>query len=136
MMEPLNSPINAEKSGNGNTVSPVRDEERQTLYVGKVELSIAAPVDIKIASIIYSKLQTIPELKILLTRGTIGRGATITIELDKPTPLIETLSHKLPNVEIIPEKFGIDSIGKTNPNLQSTAMKEAIQRITVVSKGA
>lgn len=118
-----------------NTTYSLSDEEKQALYVGEVELSIATPVDLKMASKLYNSLQTIPESRILLTRGTVSRGAAITIVLDKPIRLIETLSSKLPDVVIIPEIFEANRFEKS-PDLQSIVKKGKKKRVILIPKEA
>ena len=79
-----------------------------TLYSGEVELYIPVPVELKMVSRLYNHLQTIPELKILHTRGSWDRGTTITVVLDKPLPLISLIT-KVPDLEITPELQQKDS---------------------------
>ncbi len=83
--------------------------DSQTLYAGEVELAIAKPVDPKMASKLYNYLQTTPGIKLVQASGTWERGTTITVVLDKPVPLISTISSKIPEAEATaerPEKDG------------------------------
>jgi len=80
--------------------SPKHDS--QALYAGEVDLAMPVPVDMKMVSKLYNYLQTIPEIKILRTRGSWDRGATVTVALDKPIPLISVIS-KMGGVKATPE---------------------------------
>ena len=80
--------------------SPKHDS--QALYAGEVDLTMPVPVDMKMVSKLYNYLQTIPEIKILRTKGSWDRGATVTVALDKPLPLISVIS-KMGGVEATPE---------------------------------
>ena len=61
-------------------------------FIGEVEVEIATPVDPKMVYKLYDNLQTIPELKILHTRGSWDQGTVIAIVLEKPVPLVSLLS--------------------------------------------
>ncbi len=88
----------------------------QTMFVGEVELAIDVPVDLKMVSALYGHLQTLPELRILNTRGSATRGTVVTVVLNKPLPLIGLISARMPNIEMVPdtekEKSGLLSPGK------------------------
>ena len=73
------------------------------------------PVELRTVSKLYNYLQTIPELKILHTRGAWDRGTTITVVLDKPMQLIRLIS-RIPDVEVTPEVPQSDSLGKGRPS--------------------
>jgi len=88
--------------------SPIKLDS-QVLYTGEVELYIPIPVELKMVSRLYGYLQTIPELKVLHTRGSWDRGTTITVVLDKAMPLIGLLL-KIPDVEVTPEMPQKDSL--------------------------
>jgi hypothetical protein len=99
----------------------------QTPFAGEVELAIDVPVDLKTVSALYACLQTISELRILNTRGTV-----ITVVLNKPLPLISLISAKMPNIELVseaPEKDG----GK--PIWLGQGKKPPTRRIKLVQKG-
>ncbi|MBN1643528.1 MAG: hypothetical protein JW856_01720 [Dehalococcoidales bacterium] len=121
----------------GNAVEDVKGypqrEDVPTLYAGEVELMIAPPVNVKMVSSLYNGLNTIPEIRVLHTRGTIARGTVITIVLDKPVPLIKLLSTRLPDTGItleIPESIA-QTIGKSGP--RSATKKEAVIKILLTS---
>ncbi len=82
--------------------------DSQTLYTGEVELVVAIPVDLKAVSKLYNYLQTIPDIKILRTRGSWDRGTTVTVVLDKPTPVVGIIS-KIPDLEVTAELLQKDS---------------------------
>ena len=72
---------------------PARLElDSEASFIGEVEVEIATPVDPKMVYKLYDHLQTIPELKILHTRGSWDQGTVIAIVLEKPVPLVSLLS--------------------------------------------
>ena len=75
--------------------------DSQALYAGEVEFIVASPVELKLVSRLYNYLQTVPELRILYTRGSWDQGTTITVVLEKPMPLISILA-KTPEVKVVP----------------------------------
>jgi len=97
----------------------LKPADRQTLYVGEVELAIAIPVELKMVSKFYNYLQTIPDIKILRTTGSWDRGTTVTVVADKPIPLISKISEA-PGVEVIAELPQKDSSvkGKSSSRLR------------------
>jgi len=97
----------------------------QTLYTGEVELTIATPVDPKVMAKLFTYLQTTPEVKLVHSSGSLERGTTITVALDKPVPVISALSSRLPEVEPILEKSDKDS---------STKGKKGVLRIRLAPK--
>ncbi|MBI3931337.1 MAG: hypothetical protein HY325_04875 [Chloroflexi bacterium] len=74
----------------------------EALYTGEIELIIVSPVELKLVSRLYNYLQTVPELRILYTRGSWDQGTTIIVVLDNPLPLLQVLA-KTPDVQVIPE---------------------------------
>ncbi|MBI2329252.1 MAG: hypothetical protein HYU85_06425 [Chloroflexi bacterium] len=74
----------------------------EELYTGEIELIIVSPVELKLVSRLYNYLQTVPELRILYTRGSWDQGTTIIVVLDNPLPLLQVLA-KTPDVQVIPE---------------------------------
>ncbi len=76
--------------------------ESKALYTGEVELVVASSVELKLVSRFYNYLQTVPDLRILYTRGSWDQGTTITVVLEKPIPLINIISET-PGVEVTPE---------------------------------
>lgn len=109
--------------------------DSHTPYTGEVDLIIAAPVELRAVSKLYNYLQTIPELRILYTRGTWDQGTTITVVLDKPMPLIGLISET-PGVEVTPELLGKDDLAKGKPSLPLRAGGKGVKRIKLVLKGA
>jgi hypothetical protein len=60
---------------------------------------IIPPVDLKLVTQLYNYLQTIPELKVLYTRGSWDQGTTIVVVLEKSFALIKTITA-IPNVSV------------------------------------
>lgn len=93
--------------------------DSQALYAGEVELIIASSVELKLVSRLYNYLQTVPELRILYTRGSWDQGTTITVVLEKPIPLINIISEA-PGIEVtleLLEKGGL-AVGKSSSPLR------------------
>jgi len=109
-------------------------QDIQTLYTGEVELAIATPVDLKMVSKLYNHLQTIPEIRILNTGGSVDRGTIITVVLDKPVPLIGIIS-KILKIEVTPELS--DKGGSVKEKLSSLlrTRKRKVKRIGLILKG-
>jgi len=74
---------------------------------------------------LFTYLQTTPEVKLVHSSGSLERGTTITVALDKPVPVISALSSRLPEVEPILEKSDKDS---------STKGKKGVLRIRLAPK--
>jgi len=109
--------------------------DSQALYAGQVDLVIPSPVELKLVSRFYNYLHTIPELRILYTRGSWDRDTTITVVLDKPIPLISVIL-KTPDVEITPELLEKDVLAKEKPSLLLKGEKRAAKRIKLILKEA
>ena len=106
----------------------------QTAYTGEVELDISMPVDLKMVSKLYNSLQTIPELRILHTRGSVNQGTTITVVLEKPVPLINIILSRVPGINAIPELPSKDSSVKGKSNSVLGKNKEGVRRIKLALK--
>jgi len=117
--EPAESP----PSEKGTT--QVKTSGDQKLYTGEIELIIASPVDPKVMAKLFTYLQTTPEVKLVHSTGSLERGTTITVALDKPVPIISALSSRLPEVEPIVERSDKDS---------STKGKKEMLRIRLAPK--
>lgn len=128
--------VHTENPGRDETGHPSIEKGNQAIYAGEVELAIAAPVDLKMVSKLYDSLQTIPELMIRNTRGSLTQGAIITVVLGKPMPLIEMISSKLSGVEMTPELPPVGGLGKENSSPKEVVGKAAVKRIKLASKGA
>ena len=107
----------------------------QGIYTGEVELLIASLVELKLVARLYNYLQTVPELKILYTRGSWDQGTTITVVPDKPMPLIDIIS-KTPGVEVTAESLEKDELpmGRASSLLKSE--KRGAKRIKLTLKEA
>ncbi|MDD4876708.1 MAG: hypothetical protein PHQ86_06245 [Dehalococcoidales bacterium] len=101
-----------------NDFSNLNLDDDKSLFVGEVELAIAMPVELKMVSKLYNYLQTIPDLKILRTTGSWDRGTTITVVLEKPLPLVNSLKN-MPEVQVI--------VGLTQSN---SSMKGALSSLS------
>ena len=112
------------------------EQDSQDLYTGEVELAIDVPVDLKMVSKLYNSLQTIPEVRILRTRGSANRGSTITVALGKPIPLISVISSELPGVAVTPEPPEKDSFVKGKPSSLLGKGKKGVRRIKLALKEA
>ncbi|MBI2288692.1 MAG: hypothetical protein HYU83_06945 [Chloroflexi bacterium] len=90
--------------------------DSQALYSGEVELTIASSAELSLVSRVYNYLQSVPELRILYTRGSWDQGTTITVVLEQPMHLIDVLL-KTPGVAVIPELLVQDAraAGKSGP---------------------
>ena len=114
--------------------APVKLDSRD-LYTGEVDLIIPAPIELKAVSRFYNYLQTVPELRILYTRGTWDQGTAITVVLDKPMPLISLISET-PGVKVTPELLEKDDLMKGKPSLPLRTGGKGARRIKLVLKGA
>ncbi len=83
--------------------------DSQAIYTGEVELLIASPVELQLMAKLFNYLQTVPELKILSTRGSWDQGTTITVVPDKPMPILDIIS-KTPDVAITAETLEKDEL--------------------------
>ncbi len=69
-----------------------KDMDRNALYANEVELVISTPVDPAAVSRLYNSLQMTPEIKIMYTTGSWDKGTIITVDLEKPLPLLDIIS--------------------------------------------
>ncbi len=109
--------------------------DSKTLYTGEVELVIASPVELKIVTKLYNYLQTVPELKILYTRGSWDRGTTMTVVLEKPLPLIGILLET-PDVKVTPELLEKDSLAASKSSSPLKGGEKVVKKIQLVLKEA
>jgi len=99
--------------------------DSQAPYTGEVELEIPAPVNPKMVYKLYDYLQTIPELRILYTRGSWDRGTVIAVMLDQPMPIVNLLSE-MAGVQVMQLLSQKDSLVEKIPNpLLGMRRKEA-----------
>ncbi len=108
------------------TASALPEQDSQDPYTGEVELVLAGPVDPKMVAKLYNYLQTTPEIKLARTSGSWERGATITVALDKPIPLISVLSSRIPEAQVTPVRPDEDAFvgGKRGVRRIKLAPKE------------
>ena len=133
--ESLGQPLPEEMPDREETGSVQLKQDSQTLYGGEVELAIAMPVELRLVSKFYNHLQTIPEIKIRHTKGSWDRGTTITVVLDKPTPLLSIIS-KIPGVEVTPELPQKDSLAKGKPSSLLGGEGKGAKRIKITLREA
>lgn len=124
--EPAKPVIKEEKTENKDPFSTPFNLDRQALYTGEVELVIAPPAEIKLVTKLFNYLQTIPELKVLYTRGSWDQGTTVTLALEKPLPLINILSET-PEIKIFPELAEDPAPGKSSSLVKSERRTERIK---------
>ena len=135
--EKVEEPVQLEEEAVGEKVEePVLPKlDSQALYTGEVELVMTAPVELKLVSRLYNYLQTVPELKILYTKGSWDRGTTITVVLEKSMPLISLISET-PGVKVTAEMPGKDgsAAGKASSLLRGG--EKVVGRIQLALKEA
>ena len=112
----------------------LKPEDIHALYNGEIELMIPPPVELKILTKFYNYLQTIPDVKILYTRGSWDSGTMITISLDNPIPLISLIS-KIPGVAVVPELSQGDNLMKERSSTLLRARGSGVKRFKLVLKG-
>lgn len=130
--EPVEQHLQEESPSRETKSTPLK-EDSQTLYTGEVDIDIATPIDLKMVSKLYSHLQTIPEIKILHTRGSWDRGTTITVVLEKPIPLISTIS-KIDGIEATLEPSEKAGLAKGKSSSLLGTRKEGTRRIKITLK--
>lgn len=79
-------------AGKESRLIPLRVDDPM-LFSGELELDIAAPVDTKIVTRLFNYLQTVPEVKVVHTRGSWDHGSTIALMIEKPIRLIGLISR-------------------------------------------
>lgn len=100
----LEESVAEERPGEEEAEPEMLEQDIKAPYTGEVELVIVKPVNPKVVSKLYNYLQVTPEIKFVHTSGSWDRGTSITITLDKPIPLINTLSSKIPEARVTPER--------------------------------
>lgn len=113
-------------------ITQLKPEDSQALYAGEIELTIAVPAELKTVTKFYNHLQTIPDLKILYTRGSWDQGTTITVALDKPIPLLVLIS-KIAGIKVIPELSQKNNL----PEEKSSSLRgkrKGVKRIKITLK--
>ena len=68
-----------------------------------VEIVLGLSVDRDISAKLYKYLVNTPEIKLVHTLGNSDRGTIITVVLDKPIPLVEMFSSKIPEAQVTGE---------------------------------
>lgn len=111
--------------GRKETEPSLPKPDRKSLYTGQVELDLGVPVAPNMMAKLYNYLQTTPEIKFVRVSGSWNRGSTITVVLDKPIPLISTISSKIPEAEVTPEQPRTDAFAKG---------RKGVKRISITPK--
>ncbi|MFC1934216.1 hypothetical protein ACFLXX_03590, partial [Chloroflexota bacterium] len=124
-----------ERSGGGEVESALPKLDSQTLYTGEVELTIASQAELPLVSRLYNHLQTIPELKILYTKGSWDQGTTITVVLEQPLPLISILSQTS-GVAVTPELLEKGALARGKADSPLRGGEKAVKRIKLILKEA
>ena len=117
------------------TEPTVLKPDSKALYAGEVELAVTVPVDLKLVSKLYNGLQTIPELRILHTIGSVNQGTIITVVLDKPMPLAKLIASKVPGIAVIPELPEKDASVKERSDLVLGKRQTGVRRLRLTQKG-
>jgi hypothetical protein len=107
--------------------------DSKTIFNGEVDLYIPVPVELKMVSKLYTYLQTIPELKILHTRGSWDKGTVITVVLDKPMPLVSIIL-KMPGVKVTPGLLEKESLNKGKPGFLLRSGNKDVEGIQLILK--
>lgn len=87
------TPSRKQKEAGSQETPTLLEVDSQELYTGEVKLVVLPPVDLKLVSQLYNYLQTVPELKVLYTRGSWDLGTTIVVAIEKPVALIKTITR-------------------------------------------
>ena len=124
-----------EKSVLTSSAALLTEETRPYYYTGKVELEVSFPVDLKMVAALYDTIQKNPEIKIINTRGTFNRGFSITLHLDKPMPLINTLASRLTEVDVRPAGMQLAGLNKGGSSIISASPRKTdLKEIVLTSK--
>jgi len=112
--------------------------EQQASFKKRVEIVIAPPVDFAQLEKLRTSLQRLPDLRILSIGGSPAGGTQISITMDKPAPIAESLRRiDIVQEAIEEELFGSHPLGdilkKTMPGPQAKRPPDE-QRILVVLK--
>ncbi len=142
--EKIEEPVEVQKEAVEGAIEQSHEEkgepasvklDRKASYAGEVELVIASPVELKLVSKLYNYLQTVPELKILYTRGSWDRGTTITVVLEKPLSLLGILSE-MPDVKVTTELLEKDNPATGKSGLPLKGGEKVVKRIRLILEEA
>lgn len=92
-----------------------RGQDKQSAYSGHVDIVMLAPINTNVVTKLYNYIHTTPEIKLISTSGSWNKGTTLTVNVDKPIPLMSVLSSLLPDLEIktaLPDKDAASKIMK------------------------
>ncbi|MFC1968794.1 hypothetical protein ACFLVX_05375, partial [Chloroflexota bacterium] len=133
--ELLEQQLPGEMAVKEETASALPEQDGEATDVGEVELIIGAPADPKMVSKLYGHLQARPEIKILRTRGSWGRGTAITLVLEKSVPLMSVISN-VSGVEVTLESPEEGSSGEEKPDSGPRTRKKGARIIRLALKEA
>ena len=100
------------------------DLHNESLYTGEVEVELGLSVDKDILTKLYSYLVNTPEIKLGRTIGSAAKGVIITTVLNKPIPLVEMLSSKIPEAQVTGKPSGKED------------KKHKVRRINIAQRGS
>jgi vacuolar-type H+-ATPase subunit H len=83
---------------------PVRTQQ-QALYSGVADVEISPPVPVAPLNEVIKLLKRTPNIKVISLEGTLNRGLSLKLSLEKPAPLIKILAS-LPPVEKVSPRPG------------------------------
>ena len=100
------------------------EQDDESLYTGKVEIELGLSVDKDIMTKLFGYLSSTSGVKSLKTVGSSSDGVSVSMVLDEPLSLVEALSSRIPEAQVIGES--LDENGK----------KQKVRRIRVAKSGA
>ena len=89
----------------GETLQGELVRDATSFFEGQVELVIPPPVTAAKVTELYNHLQSTPDCKVLGCAGSWEQGAVVTIEVERPLPLVSFLSG-ISTAEVVPPKGG------------------------------
>jgi len=111
----------------GDLVSETSELSDENNLSGALELCIEKSVNLRTSIELFTYLQTIAELKIIRTQGSLDNSITITLTIDKPVPLVDLIKMRIKDIEVTSEP----------PNKDAPAVSEIPAertRLTVTAK--
>ena len=111
------------------SVAPILDEKE--LYRGEVEFVIPPQTELQLVSKVYDYLLTIPDLRILYTKGSWDQGTIITVTMEQPMPLMR-LMLKIPGVAVTPNLVEEDTSVVEKSSLSPGEKEKIVKRIKLI----
>jgi len=106
------------------TGSDIVGQDNESLYTGKVEIDLSLLADKDIMAKLYRYLSRTPDIKSSRTVASSDNGVIVTVMLDKPLTLVETLSSEIPEVHVIGEPAS------------EKEKKQKVRRISITRRGS